>query len=95
MTEDTNLIKWVLIIAGATLVVACIILFSSPSFKAPATPPAGAYIPTVFELQTALCNAGYMVEVDCVVGDETKRQWDSFCADRMAKKYFTKTGEPK
>ena len=69
-----------------------IIRNSSPSFKAPAT-PAGAYIPTVFELQTALCNAGYTVEVDCVVGDETIAAWDSFCADRMAAKFIT--GEEK
>ena len=72
-----------------------IIRNSSPSFKAPeinsfsSTELSGAiYIPTVFELQTALCNAGYTVEVDCVVGEETKRQWDSFCADRMAAKYI-------
>ena len=88
MTEDTKLIKGVLIIAGVTLVAVCIIKFSSPSFKAPAT-PAGAYIPTVFELQTALCNAGYTVEVDCEVGDETKAAWDSYCADRMAAKFIS------
>ena len=70
-----------------------IIRNSSPSFKAPATPLVGAYIPTVRQLQEALCEAGYTVEVDCVVGDETKRQWDSFCADRMAAKYIT--GETK
>ena len=91
--EDTKIIKWILIIA-IIILAAFWLKISSPSFKAPASPPAGAYIPTVFELQTALCNAGYTVEVDCVVGDETKRQWDSFCADRMAAKYITNTGEP-
>ena len=51
--------------------------------------PAGAicYIPTVKEIQQALCNAGYEVEVDYVVGEETKRQWDRFCANRYANQF--------
>ena len=53
------------------------------------------YIPTVKELQQALCEAGYPVEVDCVVGKETKRQWDRYCADRMAAKFMTPSGRPK
>ena len=53
-----------------------IIRNSSPSFKAPAT-PAGAYIPTVRQLQEALCEAGYTVEIDCEVGDETKAAWNA------------------
>ncbi len=93
--EDCWLIEWILVVAIIILAIFCFVIRnSSPSFKAPAT-PAGAYIPTVFELQTALCNAGYTVEVDCEVGDETKAAWNAYCADREAKKYFTKTGEPK
>lgn len=68
---------------------------SSPSGQAPVvTPPAAGaiYIPTVKELQEALCEAGYEVEVDCVVGRETKAAWDSFCADRFAAEYMTKSG---
>ncbi len=53
----------------------------------------GLYIPTVFKLQQALCDAGYPVEVDGWVGDETITAWDSFCADRMAAKFIT--GEEK
>ena len=69
---------------------------TSPSSEAPEPFGSGAfYIPTVRELQEALCAAGYEVEVDCVVGEETKRQWNSYCADRMAAKYMTNTGEPK
>ena len=93
--EAYRLICWIVIPTIIILAIFCFVIRnSSPSFKAPAAPLVGAYIPTVFELQTALCNAGYTVEVDCVVGEETKRQWDSFCADRMAAKYFTNTGEP-
>ncbi len=53
------------------------------------------YIPTVKELQQALCAAGYPVEVDCVVGKETKQQWDRYRADRMAAKFMTRSGRPK
>ncbi len=82
------------------LVIFCIKTCSSSSNEAleinsfSSTELSGAYIPTVRELQQALCEAGYEVEVDCVVGDETKAAWNAYCADREAKKYFTKTGEP-
>ncbi len=77
------------------LVIFCLKTCSSPSLQTggviSSAPP--VYIPTVRQLQEALCEAGYTVEVDCVVGEETKRQWDSFCADRMAAKFIT--GETK
>ena len=98
--EAYRLICWIVIPIIIILAIFCFVTRkSSPSFKAPeinstSIEPSGAiYIPTVFELQTALCEAGYTVEVDCVVGEETKRQWDSFCADRMAAKFIT--GETK
>ncbi len=53
------------------------------------------YIPTVKELQEALCQARYTVEVDCVVGRETIKAWNAYCADREAMKYFTPSGIPK
>ena len=90
--EDHKIIEWILIIAIAILAAFCFVTRkSSPSFKAPA-PLAGAYIPTVRQLQEALCEAGYKVEIDCEVGDETKAAWNAYCADREAKKYMTKSG---
>lgn len=52
------------------------------------------YIPTIRQLQEALCEAGYPVEVDCVVGRETLKQWSSYCADREAMRFMTETGAP-
>lgn len=74
-----------------------VIIYVSSSGTAPgASPPSqtlgATYIPTVKELQLALCAAGYEVEVDCVIGKETKRAWERFCADREAMKYMTPSG---
>ncbi len=100
--EDCWLPQWVLITAIIILAIFCwVTRDTSPSSEvAPAVHQVGAtlYIPTVFELQQALCDAGYKVEVDGVIGlnkRETLDAWDSFCADRMAAKYMTKTGAPK
>ncbi len=100
--EDCWLIRLILIIAIIILAIFCFVTRKSSSSNEAleinsfsSTEFSGAiYIPTVFELQTALCNAGYTVEVDCVVGDETIAAWDSYCADRMAAKFMTNTGEP-
>ena len=58
----------------AVLYFAALWILSSPSLKAGGASSSASpvYIPTVRELQEALCAAGYEVEVDCVVGDETK-----------------------
>ena len=72
------------------LVIFCLKTCSSPSLQTggviSSAPP--VYIPTVRQLQEALCEAGYTVEVDCVVGDETKAAWNAYCADREAAKYI-------
>ena len=93
--EDCWLIRWILIVAIIILAIFCFVTRKSSPSVAPeinsfsSIELSGAiYIPTVFELQTALCNAGYTVEVDCVVGKETIKAWDRFCADRMAAKYI-------
>ncbi len=89
--EDTKIIAWILIIAIA-IVAAFWLKISSPFSEAPegfSSPLGAIYIPTVRELQEALCEAGYEVEVDCVIGKETKAAWDSYCADRIAAKFIT------
>ena len=74
---------------------------SSLSNEAPGTPSSfpppnvSGAIPTVFELQTALCDAGYTVKIDGVIGEETIAAWDSYCADRFAAKFMTLDGSPK
>ncbi len=79
----------ILIIIVLYLIAFCIITSSPSSETGGVTSSASpVYIMTVFELQQALSDNGYKVKVDGKIGEETKRQWDRFCADRMAAKYI-------
>lgn len=88
-----NLRKAQYVIRGMILCLICLVcligLIIIPLWQ---TSAETTYIPTKRQLQEALCEAGYPVEVDCVIGRETLRQWSRYCADREAAKYFTPSG---
>jgi len=46
------------------------------------------YVPTIEEIQQRLCNAGYVVKVDGIWGNETKAALNRYHCDKYAEKYF-------
>lgn len=108
--NDTKLPIYIFVIGGIILAAAFFAKqnIMDNGLKSPSSQPAlgvspflpsqasrALYIPTVKELQEALCKAGYEVEIDCVIGKETIRQWNQYCWDREAARFMTPTGAPK
>jgi hypothetical protein len=92
--EDTNE-RWYFaigliigVIIGAVITIA-ITPFTTPEAPLSVSSSALGVVPSVFQLQQRLCEAGYDIEIDGICGPETIKAWDDYIHNKFANKVLS------